>query len=105
MDDRHDPSQLCHLGLIFDLNKIYQVGLGPESFWSVHQGFLKSKDAEKRLDQLKVQLERGSQQIPPQQLSEFTDWLKEQQDEVGTFSTHCLNRQKQMESLLGDLNR
>ncbi|XP_041669127.1 nesprin-2-like [Cheilinus undulatus] len=67
-------------------------------------GFLKAKDAEKRLDQLKDQLERGSQQVPPQQLSEFSDWLKEQQEEVETFRTHCLNRQKQMESLLSDLN-
>ncbi len=79
--------------------------MGPHSFSCVHQGFLKSKDAERRLDQLKDQLERGSQQVPPQQLSEFTDWLKEQQEEVGTFRTHCLNRQKQMESLLSDLNR
>ncbi|KAG8013457.1 Nesprin-2 [Nibea albiflora] len=42
--------------------------------------------------------------VPPQQLSEFNDWLKEQQDEVDTFKSHCHNRQKQMESLLGDLN-
>ncbi|KAA8578682.1 hypothetical protein FQN60_017502, partial [Etheostoma spectabile] len=47
--------------------------------------FLKSKDAEIRLEQIKVQLERGSQQVPLQQLSEFTDWLKEQQKEVATL--------------------
>ncbi|KAG7234117.1 hypothetical protein INR49_005781 [Caranx melampygus] len=41
---------------------------------------------------------------PPQQLSDFTEWLKEQQEEVGTFRTHCHNRQTEMESLLGDLN-
>lgn len=79
--------------------------MGRHSFSYTRQGFLKSKDAERRLKQLKGQLERGSQQVPPQQLSEFTDWLKEQQKEVGTFRTHCLNRQKQMEPLLSDLNR
>lgn len=78
--------------------------MGPYSFSHVLQGFLKSKDAERRLDQLKDHLERGSQQVPSQQLSEFTDWLKEQQEEVDTFRTHCHNRQKQMESLLSDLN-
>ncbi|XP_055361732.1 nesprin-2-like isoform X2 [Betta splendens] len=67
-------------------------------------GFLKSKDAERRLDQLKAELERGSQQIPSQQLPELTDWLKEQQEEVGMFRTHCHNRQKKIESLLVDLN-
>ncbi|XP_031729025.1 nesprin-2-like, partial [Anarrhichthys ocellatus] len=67
-------------------------------------GFLKSKDPERRLDQLKDQLQRGGQQVPPQQLSEFTDWVKEQQKEVGTFRTHCHSRQKQMEPLLSDLN-
>lgn len=66
---------------------------------------MKSKDAERRLDQLKDELEQGSQQIPAQQLSELTDWLKEQQEEVGMFRTHCHNRQKEMESLLVDLNR
>nr|XP_029131758.1 nesprin-2 [Labrus bergylta] len=66
--------------------------------------FLKAKDAEKRLEQLKDQLERGSRKVPPQHLSEFSDWLKEQQEEVGTFRTHCLNRQAQMESLLSDLS-
>ncbi|CAJ1074541.1 LOW QUALITY PROTEIN: nesprin-2 [Xyrichtys novacula] len=67
-------------------------------------GFLKAKDEERRLDQLKDQLEKGSRKVPPQQLSEFNDWLKEQQEEVETFRTHCLNRQEQMEALLGDLN-
>ena len=76
-----------------------------DRFSRMCQGFLKSRDAERRLKQLKVQLERGSQQFPPQQLSDFTDWLKEQQEEVGTFTTHCHNRQEQMESLLGELNR
>lgn len=71
----------------------------------MRQSFLKSQDGERRLEQLKAQLERGSQQIPPQQLSDFTEWLQEQQEEVGTFRTHCHNRQTQMESLLGDLNR
>ncbi|CAB1456440.1 unnamed protein product [Pleuronectes platessa] len=66
--------------------------------------FLKSKDAERRLDQMKVQLEKGREQIPPQQLSELSGWMKEQQEEVGTFRTHCHNRQQQMESLLSDLN-
>lgn len=79
--------------------------MSPQSFCHVHQSFLKSKDAERRLDQLKDQLERGGQQVPTQQLSEFNDWLKEQQEEVDTFKTHCHNRQKQMESLLSDLNR
>lgn len=74
-------------------------------FNHVHQAFLKSKDAERRLEQLNDQLQRGSQQVPPQQLAEFTDWLNEQQEEVGTFRTHCHNRQKQIESLLCDLNR
>nr|XP_033499149.1 nesprin-2 [Epinephelus lanceolatus] len=66
--------------------------------------FLKSRDAERRLEQLKDQLERGSKQVPPQQLSEFKDWLKEQEKEVGRFRTHCDNKQKQMEPLLSDLN-
>lgn len=70
-----------------------------------HQSFLKSKDAERRLNQLKDQLERGREQVPPQQLSEFTGWMQEQQEEVVTFRTHCQNRQKQMESLLSDLDR
>ncbi|XP_047197727.1 nesprin-2 isoform X1 [Hippoglossus stenolepis] len=65
--------------------------------------FLKSKDAERRLDQMKVQLEKGREQIPPQQLSELSGWMKEQQEEVGTFRTHCHNRQQQMASLLSDL--
>ncbi|KAM6917368.1 uncharacterized protein PEZ65_013189 [Lycodopsis pacificus] len=67
-------------------------------------GFLKSKDPERRLEQLKDQLQRGGQQLPPQQLSEFTDWVTEQQKEVGTFRTHCHSRQQQMEPLLSDLN-
>ena len=71
----------------------------------VHQAFLNSKHAEQRLDQMKVQLEKGREQIPPQQLSELSGWMKEQQEEVGTFRTHCHNRQQQMESLLSDLNR
>lgn len=69
------------------------------------QAFLKSRDAERRLEQLKDQLQRGGQQVPPQQQSDFTDWLKEQRDEVDTFKGHCLNRQKGMESLLSDLNK
>lgn len=79
--------------------------MSPHSFSRSYQSFLKARDAERRLEQLKDQLERGDQQVPPQQLSEFTDWLKEQQEEVGTFRTHCQNRQKQMESLLNDLIR
>ncbi|KAK5917061.1 hypothetical protein CgunFtcFv8_011982 [Champsocephalus gunnari] len=75
-----------------------------ETFLQRLASFLKSKDAERRLEQLKDQRERGSQQLPPQQLSEFTDWLKEQQKEVATFRTHCQNRQEQMEPLLRDLN-
>ncbi|KAM4723418.1 nesprin-2 [Anableps anableps] len=66
--------------------------------------FLKSEDTERRLNQLNDQLERARQQVPPQQLSELINWLKEQQEEVATFSTHCQNRQEQMESLLDDLN-
>lgn len=66
---------------------------------------MKSRDAERRLEQLKDQLKRGSKQVPPQQLSEFNDWLKEQEKEVGRFRTHCDNKQKQMEPLLSDLNR
>ena len=54
---------------------------------------------------MRDQLEKGREQIPPQQHSEFSGWMKEQQEEVGTFRTHCHNRQQQMESLLSDLNR
>ncbi|XP_035985169.1 uncharacterized protein LOC118558730 [Fundulus heteroclitus] len=68
-------------------------------------GFLKSEDTERRLSQLNDQLERARQRLPPEQLSELTDWLKEQQEEVATFRTHCQNRQEQMQSLLDDLNR
>ncbi|CAG5866901.1 unnamed protein product [Menidia menidia] len=67
-------------------------------------GFLKSHDTKRRLDQLKDQIDRGSKQFPPQQLSELNNWLKEQKEEVDTFKTHCHNRQKQMDSLLDDLN-
>ncbi|XP_071368199.1 nesprin-2-like [Centroberyx affinis] len=67
-------------------------------------GFLASKDGERRLDQLRDQLERGREQVPAQQLAQLADWLKEQQEEVATFRTHCLNRQKQMESVLSTLN-
>lgn len=74
-------------------------------FCLVCQAFLKSRDAERRLEQLKEQLQRGGQQVPPQQQSDFSEWLKEQQDEVDTFKGHCLNRQKGMESLLNDLNK
>lgn len=77
----------------------------PQHFCYKLQAFLKSKDAERRLDQLKDQLQRGGKQVPPEQQSEITDWLKEQRDEVITFKSHCQNRQKQMESLLSDLNR
>lgn len=66
---------------------------------------MKSNDAERRLEQMNARLERGGPQIPPQQLREFSDWLREQREEVGTFRAHCDNRQKQMESLLSDLNR
>lgn len=66
---------------------------------------MKSNDAERRLDQLRDQLERGRSQVGRQQLSELNDWLAEQQTELSTFKTHCLNRQKQMESLHSDLNR
>lgn len=72
---------------------------------SVLQGFLKSKDVERRLEHLKDQLERGAQQVPLQQLAEFTVWLKEQQEEVASFSARCCGRQEQMESLLSDLDR
>ncbi|CAI5697152.1 unnamed protein product [Oreochromis niloticus] len=75
-----------------------------ETFLQRLTSFLKSKDAERRLDQLKDQLERGREQVPPQQLSEFTGWMQEQQEEVVTFRTHCQNRQKQMESVLSDLD-
>ncbi|XP_068608266.1 nesprin-2-like [Brachionichthys hirsutus] len=68
------------------------------------EGFLKSKDVERRLEQLKDQLERGAQQVPPQQLAEFTVWLKEQQEEGASFRDRCCDRQEQMESLLSDLN-
>lgn len=64
-----------------------------------------SEDTERRLRQLNDQLERAKQQVSSQQLSEFINWLKEQQEEVATFRAHCQNRQEQMESLLDDLNR
>ncbi|KAM3595037.1 uncharacterized protein V6R79_017444 [Siganus canaliculatus] len=75
-----------------------------ETFVQRLSSFLKAKDAERRLEQLRDQLERGDGQVPPQQLSEFNDWLKEQQGEVETFRNHCLNRQEQMEELLRDLS-
>ncbi|KAM7376415.1 hypothetical protein PAMP_006150 [Pampus punctatissimus] len=76
----------------------------PESKTDVETSLERLTDAETRLDQLKGHLERGSQQIPPQQLSELTDWLKEQQEEIATFRAHCHNRLAQMESLLSDWN-
>lgn len=71
----------------------------------VSQAFLKSKDADRRLDHLKDQLQRGGKQIPPEQQTEVTEWLEEQRGEVSTFRSHCHNRQQQMESLLSDLSR
>ncbi|RVE56937.1 hypothetical protein OJAV_G00211230 [Oryzias javanicus] len=70
---------------------------------NVHRlsGFLKSKDAERRLEQLEDQLRRCS---GPER-SELSQWLKEQQEEVSTFTSHCLSRQRQMEALLSDLER
>ncbi|XP_077477537.1 uncharacterized protein syne2b [Stigmatopora argus] len=67
-------------------------------------GFLKANDAERRLEQLKVYLERGHPQMDARQLSELSDWLKEQHQEVQTFKTHCQKRHEQMESLYNDLN-
>ncbi|XP_051942676.1 nesprin-2 [Hippocampus zosterae] len=67
--------------------------------------FLKANDAERRLEQLRERLERGRPRVDPQQLSELGDWLKEQHGEVHTFKAHCLDRQKQMESLNCDLSR
>lgn len=72
---------------------------------SVRQAFLKSKDADRRLDQLEDQLQRGGKQIPPEQQAEVTEWLKEQRGEVSTFRSHCHNRQQQMEALFSDLSR
>lgn len=69
------------------------------------QAFLKSKDADRRLDQLKDQLQRGSEQIPPEQQTEISEWLREQRGEVNTFRSHCHNRQQQMESLFSELSR
>lgn len=62
---------------------------------------MKSKDAERHLEQLEDQLQRCS----GQELSELSQWLKEQQEEVSTFTSHCLSRQRQMEALLSDLER
>ncbi|KAF7647688.1 hypothetical protein LDENG_00168300, partial [Lucifuga dentata] len=67
-------------------------------------GFLASKEGERRLDRLRDQLEHGDEQIPPQQLAELGERLKEQQQEVATFRAHCHNRQKQMETFLSTLN-
>ncbi|PWA22605.1 hypothetical protein CCH79_00020376, partial [Gambusia affinis] len=75
-----------------------------ESPESRSDGFINSEDTERRLRQLNDQLERAKQQVSSQQLSEFINWLKEQQEEVATFRAHCQSRQEQMESLLDDLN-
>lgn len=77
----------------------------PRGLFHVHQSFLKSEGTVRRLGLIQDQVQRSSQQIPPQQLSELGTWLEEQQEEVGTFRTHCQSRLEQMESLLGDLNR
>lgn len=71
----------------------------------VPQAFLKSKDADRRLDQLNDQLDRGSEQIPPEQQTEVREWLEEQRGEVSTFRSHCHNRQQQMEALFSHLSR
>ncbi|XP_028293927.1 nesprin-2 [Gouania willdenowi] len=68
-------------------------------------GFLKAKDAERHLEQLKERLNRGREQLSPQQLNEITEWQKEQQQELHTFQTLCINRQEEMQQLLTDLNR
>ncbi|XP_055011498.1 nesprin-2-like [Boleophthalmus pectinirostris] len=67
-------------------------------------GFLKSTDPERRLDQLRDQVNRGQKQIPDQNLVEISDFIREQQEEVDTFRTHCQNRLLQMEELLGLLH-
>lgn len=76
-----------------------------KSFSPVHQDFLSSKDCERRLEQLRGQLERGGEQLPAQQLDQLSAWLKEQQEEVNTFRAHCHNRQQQMDSVLSSLDR
>ncbi|KAJ0009234.1 hypothetical protein NQD34_016649 [Periophthalmus magnuspinnatus] len=67
-------------------------------------GFLKSTDPERRLDQLRDQVTRGQRQIPDQNLVEISDFIREQQEEVDTFRTHCHNRLLQMEELLSLLH-
>ena len=69
------------------------------------KGFLASKDGEKRLERLRQHLERAGGEVPPQSLPQLMSWLKEQEEEVATFRTHCQNRQKQMEATIGALNR
>ncbi|KAK7884442.1 hypothetical protein WMY93_027565 [Mugilogobius chulae] len=66
--------------------------------------FLKSTDPERRLDQLRDQVNRGQKQIPDQNLVEISDFIREQQEEVDTFRTHCQNRLVQMEELLNLLH-
>ncbi|CAL8274010.1 unnamed protein product [Merluccius merluccius] len=67
-------------------------------------GFLEAEESERRLTQLRERLAGGREQVPPPALEELTSWLEEQQKEVSTFTAHCNNRQKQMQSLLNTFN-
>lgn len=71
----------------------------------VPQAFLKSRDADRRLDQLRDRLQRGGQQVPAEQQTEVREWLQEQRGEVSTFRSHCQHRQQQMEALFNHLGR
>ncbi|KAJ7990956.1 hypothetical protein DPEC_G00292250 [Dallia pectoralis] len=66
--------------------------------------FLASKDGEELLSQLREHVERGSQQLPPEQIAQFTDWLMEQGEELATFRTHCQSRHSQLDTVLSNLN-
>ncbi|KAG7260919.1 hypothetical protein CRUP_020509, partial [Coryphaenoides rupestris] len=63
-------------------------------------GFLDARESERRLAQLRERLAGGREQIPPTALEELTSWLEEQEKEVPVFTTHCANRQRQMQNVL-----
>jgi len=69
------------------------------------QGFLDARESERRLAQLRERLAGGREQVPPAALEELTSWLEEQEKEVPVFTTHCANRQRQMQSVLNTFDR
>lgn len=91
--------------LIHCLKPQHQLCLSYNVSFFFYQCFLASKDGEKHLGQVREHLERGREQVPPEQLAHLKSWLGEQEKELATFRTHCQGRQSQLDTVLRTLNR